>query len=433
MALAAAEAEALLVLAQTLARLDELRPLPEGLFRVPAVLTEVEELAASLVRGGDEASAALRGCLDAYTCADALKKWLRQQRLLPCRGAVRERLEHAAEAAALAAQQQHAVAARAAAAEAHQAVGELAAPEQALLGALLPFLRGVVGMPETGMTAYTLAICLGPTLFDGCRDPGAAQDLAALQTNATEVRVLQLLLEHDSSAGEGIPPPAASAADEEVPLVLGDVIRGGPALLRELLRCGRIPDVNDAPEDRWTLLHWAARLGAHHCALLLLDRGADVSAADWSGYTPLHVAANPEVAEVLMWGGGASQALVTLNREGKAPGEEHREEGRCAVAAVFERAPARLAEARRQRLCWAMAGVHRRLAHSEPSDQPSAPFRFLSDDLVAEVGRRIPTIAPPTAEDALAIREASGSANGGRRRELPMPQCVPSRRICAVQ
>ena len=57
MALAAAEAEALLVLAQTLARLDELRPLPEGLFRVPAVLTEVEELAASLVRGGDEASA----------------------------------------------------------------------------------------------------------------------------------------------------------------------------------------------------------------------------------------------------------------------------------------------------------------------------------------------------------------------------------------
>ena len=49
--------------------------------------------------------------------------------------------------------------------------------------------------------------------------------------------------------------------------------------------------------DKWTLLHWSARLGAAHCAqLLLATRRVDYTAVDWGGYTPLHVAGSPAVS-----------------------------------------------------------------------------------------------------------------------------------------
>jgi ankyrin repeat protein len=75
-------------------------------------------------------------------------------------------------------------------------------------------------------------------------------------------------------------------------------------------------DVNLAQGDGMTALHWAGRRGATDIARLLLDAGADVTAATRLGrYTPLHLAAQEGsdgvIALLLARGADASAATTT--------------------------------------------------------------------------------------------------------------------------
>ena len=49
--------------------------------------------------------------------------------------------------------------------------------------------------------------------------------------------------------------------------------------------------VNPRDKSGYTLLHWAVWRNAHKTAVVLLENGANVSAKDKNGCTPLHIAA----------------------------------------------------------------------------------------------------------------------------------------------
>ena len=92
----------------------------------------------------------------------------------------------------------------------------------------------------------------------------------------------------------------------------------------------------------------------------------------------------------------------------------------------------RFATARRQRLCWAAAGTHRRLATGSDGKSLSPVFRWLSDDLVAQVGERISTFASASKDDWAAVAAADG-----RWMERPMrptqaggPPAPPAKSYC---
>lgn len=428
------EAEQLQVFTLTLERLDELRPYPEGLFRVAGPRDEVHELAALLRRDDPRAAQeALRACHDAYTCADALKQWLRGRPLLPAAGEARETMEAATAAVA---GEGPATTTRDTARAAHEdlvrALRALPPLSQAVVEALLPFLRTVAKSAGVAMQPRSLAICLAPSLFDGSRaatqhDGGAQEDRR--QSNAADIKILHYLM---------FDPTPTPAFDDSQPLVLSEVVRAGPSLLRQLLRSGRIADINAALEDKWTLLHWSARLGAHHCAKLLLEHGADVTIGDWGKYNALHVAATVEVTEVLLQCQTAGAALRLRNKAGRTALEEHTEEGRTGVAEVLRRAEPRMVEARRQRLAWAKAGTHRRLAAlgEVTAATFSPPFQWLSDDLVSEVGRRIPLIFRQTPEDLAAVAAADPRLQHASTApsHIAMPDTAAGdRHNCAVQ
>ena len=99
---------------------------------------------------------------------------------------------------------------------------------------------------------------------------------------AVDVRIVQVLLYKVPAPARLAPEPELDDAEhcivdllepEPEPLVPSETVRAGPAELLRHLQTGRIADVNAAPQDKWTLLHWAARLGAQHCASLLLEHG----------------------------------------------------------------------------------------------------------------------------------------------------------------
>lgn len=422
------------VLALVLERLEELRPYPEGLFRVAGPRDEVHELAASLLRDDPIAAReALTACRDPYTCADALKQWLRARLLLPTAGEVRQTMEAAAAATAAgratAVRAWTADTARTAHAELVQTLSTLPPLSQAVVAALLPLLRNVIRSAATAMQPRSLAICLAPSLFDGSRtsgqhDRGTQEERQ--QANAADIEILHCLL---------FDPAPKPAFDDTKPLVLSEVVRAGPGPLRELLRSGRLEDVNTTLEDKWTLLHWAARLGAQNCAKLLMEHGADVTIGDWGKYNALHVAATVEVTEVLLHCRNACAALWLRNKAGRTAFEEHAEEGRTGVAEMLRRAEPRMVEARRQRLAWAKAGIHRRLATTSVADTFSPPFQWLSDDLVSEVGRRIPLIFRQTPADIAAVAAADPRLLSAQSpREPVMPSASErQRQNCAVQ
>ena len=173
--------------------------------------------------------------------------------------------------------------------------------------------------------------------------------------------------------------------------------------------------------------------------------------------TALHVAATAEVAEVLLMGRNACVALRAQNIQGMTALQEHTEEGRAGVAMVLRRARPRMVTARRQRLAWAAAGMHRRLAtiDLDPAgaggpagggSSASPVFEWLSDDLVSEIGRLIPPIFRASEEDLQAVAAADGRWRGQARagglpavaREPPLPTELrrgagPPRDKCAVQ
>jgi uncharacterized protein len=74
--------------------------------------------------------------------------------------------------------------------------------------------------------------------------------------------------------------------------------------------------VREVDEFGFTALHGVA--GEHHfgIAQLLIDHGADVNAANDEGITPLHLAAWPEMVEVLARNGAEVNARA---REGDTP------------------------------------------------------------------------------------------------------------------
>ena len=143
-----------------------------------------------------------------------------------------------------------------------QTISTLSPLSHAVVEALLPLLRKVVNTTSAAMQARSLAICLAPSLFDGSRSAPQGDDATALErqhANATEVKILHCLLSD----------PTPKEIDDSQPLVFSEIIRAGAGPLKELLRSTRIKDINATLDDKWTLLHWSARLGAHHCAKLL--------------------------------------------------------------------------------------------------------------------------------------------------------------------
>jgi ankyrin repeat protein len=47
-------------------------------------------------------------------------------------------------------------------------------------------------------------------------------------------------------------------------------------------------DITAANKSGWTLLHWASENGHVEVVKLLLEKGADAATADKYGWTPLH-------------------------------------------------------------------------------------------------------------------------------------------------
>ncbi len=101
--------------------------------------------------------------------------------------------------------------------------------------------------------------------------------------------------------------PVAPAADA----LLEAARRGDAAAVRALLAKGA--DVNAAPGDGMTALHWAAERGQQNVVALLLGAGAQASAVTrLGGYQPLHLAARGGHADVVT-------ALLAANAEATAP------------------------------------------------------------------------------------------------------------------
>ena len=88
--------------------------------------------------------------------------------------------------------------------------------------------------------------------------------------------------------------PTAPAAD----VLLEAARRGDAAVVRALVAKG--VDVNAAPGDGMTALHWAAERGQQEVVAVLLGAGAQVSAVTrLGGYQPLHLAARAGQAAVV--------------------------------------------------------------------------------------------------------------------------------------
>ena len=75
-------------------------------------------------------------------------------------------------------------------------------------------------------------------------------------------------------------------------------------------------DVSAAEKDGWTPLHFAARNGYKAVIRLLIDGGADISAAEKDGWTPLHVAEQNghEAVARLLHDRGATGTQLTAAR-----------------------------------------------------------------------------------------------------------------------
>jgi sirohydrochlorin ferrochelatase len=78
---------------------------------------------------------------------------------------------------------------------------------------------------------------------------------------------------------------------DSIDRLLGPACEFGDLDIAQLL-IDRGADVSAARKDGWTPLHLASRGGHEAVAQLLFDRGADVSAADEDGETPLHFASS---------------------------------------------------------------------------------------------------------------------------------------------
>ena len=103
--------------------------------------------------------------------------------------------------------------------------------------------------------------------------------------------------------------PTAPAAD----VLLEAARRGDAAVVRALVAKG--VDVNAAPGDGMTALHWAAERGQQEVVAVLLGAGAQVSAVTrLGGYQPLHLAAragHAAVVTVLLAGHAPAAAPTT--------------------------------------------------------------------------------------------------------------------------
>jgi len=79
-------------------------------------------------------------------------------------------------------------------------------------------------------------------------------------------------------------------------------------------------DVNAKAFNGWTPLHHAAQTGYKEIIELLIAKGADVNARDMYGSTPLHNAVYKEVVELLIAkGADVGAKVVTGRNQGKIP------------------------------------------------------------------------------------------------------------------
>src|SRR5262249_20812227 len=74
--------------------------------------------------------------------------------------------------------------------------------------------------------------------------------------------------------------------------------------------------VNEADDNGFTPLHGLAEEEHPDIAQFLIDRGADVNAANLDGITPLHLASSPLMAELFLRNGANLEAR---SRMGETP------------------------------------------------------------------------------------------------------------------
>jgi ankyrin repeat protein len=110
-------------------------------------------------------------------------------------------------------------------------------------------------------------------------------------------------------------------------------------LLRLLIKRGA--DVSAADDNGWTPLMLAVRGGKLAAVQALLDAGADAAACNQQGHTTLHLAAingKPEVCKCLAQ--RAAPALGVLNGEGRTAAQVAKSPE---IAALFDGAAAHIA------------------------------------------------------------------------------------------
>ena len=120
--------------------------------------------------------------------------------------------------------------------------------------------------------------------------------------------------------GEEAPDPNAVTDDGFTALHLAAFFSGDAACARALLDAGADPDALATNETGLRPINSAAAASSLAVVAALIERGADVDAAQHGGYTPLHSAAangNDELVDMLL-GAGADPGRLADSGEGAA-------------------------------------------------------------------------------------------------------------------
>ena len=112
-------------------------------------------------------------------------------------------------------------------------------------------------------------------------------------------------------------------------------------LVQDMLAAGQDPDAIQILESASSSLHLAASVGSARMVEAIVESGADVDAADWSGSTPLHGVDGPDAADKIRLLINAGSDLEARNDADSTPLSAALIDGRQEVALALRDAGAR--------------------------------------------------------------------------------------------